>query len=351
MSIIITQPGQKARRLEPSEFGLEDGLQRLILETPEAIPLDETGDGVRLLVIAREWPTESGPIDALGLDGSGSVYVIETKLIKNPDKRTVIAQALDYGASLWRHGSDWSEFERRADAAVRGKFGVGLREKLAEFFEIDEAGVDALLESARRNLTEGRFKFIVPMDRLHDRLRDLIVYVNQNSRFDVYAVEIERYKLDDREIIIPTLFGAEVRKEFGQAAARAKTRWDEASFLAEAGERLSGESLAALTRLYGFLKSSADDLKFGTGSYGSVNPVFAVVSPRSMLMLGTDGRLNANFDWIREDAPDAARRLKEGLERAGLKFAEGWERTRPGFAVAEWASAVDAVESAVRDAV
>lgn len=40
-------------------------------------------------------------IDAVALDQNGDIYLIETKLYKNPDKRQVIAQVLDYGASLW----------------------------------------------------------------------------------------------------------------------------------------------------------------------------------------------------------------------------------------------------------
>jgi RecB family endonuclease NucS len=51
--------------------------------------------------LAREFSTKSGPIDALGVDKDGELYLIETKFYKNPDKRTVVAQVLDYGASLW----------------------------------------------------------------------------------------------------------------------------------------------------------------------------------------------------------------------------------------------------------
>jgi hypothetical protein len=50
----------------------------------------------------RAFPTNSGPIDALGINKDGEIYIIETKLYKNPDKRLVVAQVLDYGASLWQ---------------------------------------------------------------------------------------------------------------------------------------------------------------------------------------------------------------------------------------------------------
>ena len=37
----------------------------------------------------------------IGFGAEGEVYGIETKLARNPDRRTVVAQALDYGAALW----------------------------------------------------------------------------------------------------------------------------------------------------------------------------------------------------------------------------------------------------------
>src|SRR5690606_33173155 len=113
----------------------------------------------RPLVLAREFPTAAGPIDALGFGAGGEVYVIETKLEKNPDRRYVVAQALDYGAALWKRGGDFAAFCAELDARVRSKFGVGLREKLADFFVLDGAGVDALLAAVAANLADGRFRF------------------------------------------------------------------------------------------------------------------------------------------------------------------------------------------------
>src|SRR3989338_3163994 len=103
MSIIISQNGKDARKIDKSNFEKEDFLQNYINQNPESIPVYEIQEDKRLLVLAREFATESGPIDALAIDKDGDIYLVETKLYKNPDKRTVVAQALDYGASLWRH--------------------------------------------------------------------------------------------------------------------------------------------------------------------------------------------------------------------------------------------------------
>ena len=70
-----------------------------------------------------------------------------------------------------------------------------------------------MLNSVRNNLSDGLLHFVILIDSLDARLKDLILYVNQNSQFDIYAVELEYYKHDTYEIIIPRIFGAEVKKD------------------------------------------------------------------------------------------------------------------------------------------
>jgi len=110
MAIIISKGGKNAKKIEKSNFEREDYLQKYIYDNPESIPLYDIKDDIHLLILVREFSTESGPIDAIGIDADGNIYLIETKLYKNPDKRTVVAQVLDYGASLWRNFSNFSNF-------------------------------------------------------------------------------------------------------------------------------------------------------------------------------------------------------------------------------------------------
>jgi hypothetical protein len=64
------------------------------------------------------------------------------------------------------------------------------------------------------------------MDKLEDRLKDLILYVNQNSKFDIYAVELEYYKHAEFEIMIPKLFGNEVKKDI---PTQQSNRWSDST--------------------------------------------------------------------------------------------------------------------------
>ncbi|MBU0767378.1 hypothetical protein KKF55_06435 [Patescibacteria group bacterium] len=213
MTLIISQNGKDAKRIARTSFGNEAELQQYIHENPEVIPLNDIDEDIRLLILAREFYTESGPIDAVGVDATGQLYLIETKLYKNLDKRYVVAQVLDYGASLWRHYNDFDSFRAALDGKVQEKWKMSLEEKLIEFFDLSPEEIPDLLSSMRNNLDEGLFKFVVLMDQLHDRLKDLLRFINRYSRFGFYAVEVEYYKHDSYEIMIPRLFGAEVKKD------------------------------------------------------------------------------------------------------------------------------------------
>src|SRR5271157_6052216 len=142
MAIIVSKKGsQSAQVVNRSDFALERNLQDYICDHPEAIPVEDK----RLLVVARELQTESGPIDAFAVDKDGDLYVVETKLYRNADKRTVVAQALDYGASLWRH-ANFSELLATLDQAAENLWKLSFRAKAAEFFSLEPEGVESLIE-------------------------------------------------------------------------------------------------------------------------------------------------------------------------------------------------------------
>jgi len=177
-----------------------------IEENPEIIPIYDIDPTLRLMILKREFNTMSGPIDVLAVDNTGSIYIIETKLFKNPDKRQVIAQVLDYGAMLTDSYRDFSEFLSNISQDVLAN--------LMKSFSLEEQEAQRILDVVKSNLYDGNFKFVILMDHLDERLKRLILYLNRKSDFDTYAVEIENYIWDEKEIVIPRLFGTNVRKVF-----------------------------------------------------------------------------------------------------------------------------------------
>lgn len=263
MSIIVSQNNKNAKRLDKLEFGLEQDIQQYIYDNPDTIPIYEVDSDIRLFVAAREFQTNSGPIDALAFDQNGNIYVVETKLFRNPDKRTVVAQALDYGASLWRHSTDFEAFIEQLNRHTNKQFNKNFKEAFSDFFGMED--ISEALVSISDNLNSGNIKFVVLMDKLHNRLKDLIVYINQNSHFDIYAVEVEYYKHDSFEIIIPKLYGAEVKKEvISTNKSRANysySKADKESFLASIREHkssLSEYAYSAFSELLNIYEQLAD---------------------------------------------------------------------------------------------
>jgi len=303
MSLLISQNGQKMQKIDKTDFALEKDIQKYIHENPEAIPVYEIDEDKKLLVVAREFRTESGPIDALAIDKDGDIYVVETKLFKNADKRNVVAQALDYGASLWRH-SDFSEFQNRLDEEVRKKFSLGLEEKIKDFFKLEDEQVISIFETMRNNLHDGSIKFVILMDSIDDKLKNLIVYINQNSQFDIYAVQMEYYKFESYEIIIPKIFGVEVKKTVGNKSySNTRTTWDEQSFIAQTKEKLKTDAEKIIS-IYGYLKDNSDSIKWGTGNAnGSFSPIIDKLSKTiSPFSIYSDGTILVKFEWLENHA-------------------------------------------------
>jgi len=335
MSIIISSNGKNAVKVEKSSFDKEDYLQKYIYDNPESIPLYEIKEDIHLLILAREFPTNSGPIDAIGIDKYGELYIVETKLYKNADKRTVVAQSLDYGAALWKHSNDFNEFLSILDEHTQKIFKLKATEKIKEFFQIGDEEVSVLLEKTRTNLNDGIFNFVILMDNLDDRLKDLILFVNQNSQFDIYAVLFEYYKHAEYEIIIPKIFGTEVKKDIAVSKSNSPRKtWTEVTLLEDAKDKYSEEEFIAFKRIYDFSKQSADEVRFGTGMYASFSPIFQKFCDKSLYTLGTDGRLSFNFHWI--DDKDFSQKYKNALESIGFTIPTNFNEVRPSVPPEEW---------------
>ena len=270
MTIIITKNGKDAKKIDKSDFEKEEYLQKVIYENPESIPLYDIKEDIELLVLCREFPTNSGPIDALGVDKDGNIYLVETKLYKNPDKRLVVAQVLDYGASLWK-GYTFEGFINQINSVLDNKFKVSLNQKIKEFFDLDDDEVQNVINNIGTNLKDGNLKFVVLMNKLYQQLKDLIIFINQNSEFDIYAVELEYYKHEAYEILIPKIYGAEVKKDVKTGSVGKQWGWE--SFkqrLKDFGE----EEVTAAEHIIKWLEKNNVKNSWSTSQQGSFIPCF-----------------------------------------------------------------------------
>lgn len=305
MAIIISKNGKNAKKIDKATITQENYLQKYIYDNPDAIPLYDYKEDIRVLILAREFPTKSGPIDAIGIDRDGEIYVIETKLYKNPDKRLVVAQVLDYGASLWSTHKEPLAFINVLEGTATEGFGLSLEQKAKEFYDLEDDEWQNLLETLKGNIHDGKFRFVVLMDKLHGQLKNLILFINANSQFDVFAVEIEYYKHEDFEIIIPKLFGEEGKPP---ASGSLRGKWTEEKFRDEVLKKMgNSKELSIMDELLEFTKQQDAKLDWGTGME-SGSFTFKIEHPKSdtgwisLFTVWTGGKIRFRFRNIRNHA-------------------------------------------------
>jgi len=355
MAIIVSEGGKNAKRIEETPILEDNYLQEYVCANPESIPFGDIREDIKLSIVAKEFGISVGSIDALGVDDEGNIYVVETKLYKNPDKRQVAAQVLDYGASLWGDYRDPDEFIRDLDEHATKNFRQSLREKLQEHFGLKDQEASALIGGMKANLKTGTFRFVVLMDKLHKELKDLIVFINQSSKLAIFAVEMKYYKHDRFEVIIPKLFGAE------NVLPPEKAPWNADRFFddAETKKKLAPEQMRSVRALYDFVTGKdngvgkADEIIWGKGKVtGSFNPRWYRISRYQLFTLYSDGKLQINFAFL--DDTESARRFRDQFKRAlekieGFRFPENYQDKYPTFPAETWAPVVDRLVETMRD--
>ena len=255
-----------------------------------------------MLVLAREFYTSSGPIDAIAIDRDGEIYIIETKLYKNTDKRLALSQVLDYGAARWNDYRDYRDFIQQLGRKVNEKFNVPLNQKIMEYFGVNAEEAYEIIDTIGKNLINGNFKFIILMDKITDRLKNLIKFVNQNSSFDIFGVELDYYRFQEYEIIIPKLFGTELRKTFSFSRTK---KWNERSFFAELEKNRNKDEVVIARKIFDWAKENMSYIEWGSGRiYGSCIPVLEVGGTSYWLFaLWTNGRIEIVFQYFKNKPP------------------------------------------------
>ena len=182
------------------------------------------------------------------------------------------------------------------------------------------------------------------MDKLHQQLKDLIVFINQNSEFDIYAVELEYYKHESYEIMIPKIYGAEVKKDSRVSSSKRRT-WNEEQFMNEIKKNLNGLELESVKRVYNFCKNNTQ-IYWGTGTLnGSFNPVIEKITPnKAIITVYSNGTLQLQFGWLDESKSSESYRDLFGKsikEKTGLKLPDDWKNRHPSYKIKEWSKFTD----------
>jgi len=112
---ILQLDGAKISVSAERRFDSERDLHGAVAAHPEVLPSEDLGLGP-LVALGTELDFGAGPLNLLAADPQGRIVIVEFKRgTENPDVRKVVAQVLDYGASLWR--TSYDEVGRRCAGA------------------------------------------------------------------------------------------------------------------------------------------------------------------------------------------------------------------------------------------
>jgi hypothetical protein len=180
----------------------EAWLQNLLDVHPEVLPVEQIEPGFGTLVpLCRELPLDfgagrSGALDNLFATATGGLVLVETKLWRNPEaRRTVVAQAMEYAAAVFRLSYD--ELERAVQSARKA---VGQSEEPLTALvaahareSFDEA---TFLDAVSLNLRRGRAIVAVVGDGIREDLAPLAELLQSHAglRFVFALVELSVYE-------------------------------------------------------------------------------------------------------------------------------------------------------------
>ncbi|HEY4809925.1 MAG TPA: hypothetical protein VIH71_02600 [Solirubrobacteraceae bacterium] len=314
------KPGSIVAEAElPTEAELHDALTRY----PELIPLSDIGMGTGV-VIGRESSLAAGYADLVLVDDGGQLCIVEVKNAGNPDTRRVVAQLLDYAASLW--GATVDELTSRILHPYLEHAGSSEPPSdIGEFVARAAAGDDATPEQASaisgglaNNLATGDFALVVAAPQIPSGVQRVIEYLNARGQ-RLYGLEVSYFK-DQVECFVPRLVVRPLVSDPAGAGSRT-AGIDRETFLASVADAHE----ATVSELLNECDAAGADLSWNKSgpsifvTRGQRRQVGYIETTRLGIVLATpSGFPAAPFD-------DARRELSEaGL---GTETSSGWYRS------------------------
>jgi len=300
MKILIRDSGSKKWKIaETIKAKAESDLQKLLIESPSLVTIDEIRQGVSPLVLAlSEFGLPgSGATDVLAFSSQGDVAIIECKLATNPEiKRKVIGQILEYAAYMWQMNYE------QIDNKIQKLKGKSLTELVAESIAGDW-DAEAFRNGVQQSLESGSFVLVIVVDEINEELRRIIRYVNEcsQSAFSLHALEMNRFQTNKIEVLVPHLYGASMKP----STSRQRGQWSAEEFFTDLEEKNAAGIVDFVEDLYKWTVETADRVWFGTGKKtGSFTFHYLKESKTvSVFSIYTSGRLTLNYGWLVNQLP------------------------------------------------
>lgn len=214
---------------EPFESGEEEQFESILESCPNAFPINEINPRAKVAVpIGRQVTVGTNSLDLLFLDDTGSLLVIECKLVQNPEaRREVVAQLMEYAHTIEKEW-DLERVKTVSEEYLRDK---GIEGGLAAYLNraLQEAHFDSVTEKALFQKIQPKVKhpyLVVAGNGLDQRALALTDFL-RNLKVPIVCTEFRRYNAGERRFVIgfvksATLFTA---TSLSQRAAITEEEW------------------------------------------------------------------------------------------------------------------------------
>ena len=290
MKILVKSPNERDwSTAELISYKDEVHMQEIIYNKLDVIPFEDIqpkSANLMKIPIKELGLPGSGSTDIVVVDQEGTIYIIETKLAKNPEaKRQVVGQILEYAAFLGEQDFNW------LDSQVKSKQG----KNFTEFFQdIQDWDKEIFEDNVANNLQQGRFKLIIVVDQLNRELQHTTQFMRDKLDIEIYPIELRYFKdKNETEILFPKVQASQKTKQSTKRPARP---WDETSFFEDAKKK-NGETLATIRKLYEIgkeLEKEHGEVTWGRGdTYGTFQVrVPFKGKPVALFVIKSDGERN-----------------------------------------------------------
>lgn len=211
--------GEKLNRLDlrvGSEGTYDEAwLQALLDAHPEVVPIEQIEPGFGTPIsLCRELPLDfgggsSGALDNLFATQAGGLVLVEAKLWKNPEaRRTVVAQAMEYAAAVFRLSYEELENAVKSARKAAGRSQQSLADLVAVKANADFDEV-TFIDAVSRNLWRGRAIVAVVGDGIREDITLLAELLQSHAghRFVFALIELGVYEapVAGARLIIPSV--------------------------------------------------------------------------------------------------------------------------------------------------
>jgi len=308
MGYLMLIKGNEKHVIHETDYKQEQKLHEMIEKYPKLINLPGVEEGDLLLPIAKEHKAS----DLMCVDNHGNIVIIEFKLDKNQTMRDIVAQILDYASTIWKES--YEEFNLSVKEYLKKNYKA---EDLSTVFfekfkdEIDLSKFDGnenkwkteFIENIVSNLNQGAFKLVICANKIPDDIKRVVEYLYSVHRLDLHCIEVDYFKKDDLEILVPKRFDFGKREAITSSTRRS---WDYDKFVEDCQRKIrDAKTIETIRELYEFSEQNADKLTWGTGvMVGSFSyKVFSESKQKYLTLFSqfSNGRLQVSFGMLREN--------------------------------------------------